>query len=285
MDEPACHILQKEANGMEQSNEISHFMSRFSEEVLEIVAVTGASGIGAGRANGNSLWHASIPLIAWMDVTNPEVIHQEELRLEWLVDDEGWKAAKELLSSNSLVHLLVQQGEHSFMLVHVVNSSYDHPKLEQIRLDAMKPIHYEDEVFGSFVLDQRVKFFEKEIIWANQAGMLYFDWDEDEQQMRSALQTAYVLFSDQERWNEQIRAYAAEQLVELANDWLQDNDEPQYAEITPGLFVKLMELDSISVYPNGDFELFFRDGDMFWGHSIIVDGNINGSLNSAEIAG
>lgn len=270
---------------MEQSNEISHFMSRFSEEVMEIAAVTGASGIGAGRANGNTLWHASIPLIAWMDVTNQEVIHQEELRLEWLVDDEGWKAAKDLLSSNSLVHLLVHKGEHSFMLVHVVASSYQHPKLEQIRLDAMKPVFYEDSLLGSFVLDKRVKLFEKEISWDGQEGILYFDWDEEEQVMKSALQTAYALIQDQEHWSQQIRAYAAEQLAELANDWLHDHEEPAYDVITPDLFMKLMELDSISVYPNGDFEVFFRDGDMFWGHSIIVDGNINGSMNSAEIAG
>jgi hypothetical protein len=46
-----------------------------------------------------------------------------------------------------------------------------------------------------------------------------------------------------------------------------------------------MKLSSISVYPDGDFDLFFDDGDMFWGHSIIVTGNINGEFSSAEIAG
>ena len=32
-------------------------------------------------------------------------------------------------------------------------------------------------------------------------------------------------------------------------------------------------------------EFFFDDGDTFWGHSITLDGNINGTLDEAGIAG
>lgn len=103
--------------------------------------------------------------------------------------------------------------------------------------------------------------------------------------MKSALETAYALFNNQDEWSKKIRMYAAEELVELANDWLQDNDEAEIDEITKEMFINFMTLDSISVYPEGDFEIFFFDGDMFWGHCIIVDGNINGDFNSAQIAG
>lgn len=51
------------------------------------------------------------------------------------------------------------------------------------------------------------------------------------------------------------------------------------------MFIEYMELDTIRVYSDGDFNIFFFDGDMFWGHSIVVSGNINGELTSAEIAG
>ncbi|MDS0527663.1 DUF2262 domain-containing protein [Clostridium sp. SHJSY1] len=44
-------------------------------------------------------------------------------------------------------------------------------------------------------------------------------------------------------------------------------------------------IEEISVYSEGEFEVFLSDGDLFAGHCIIVSGNINGSFESATIAG
>ena len=76
-----------------------------------------------------------------------------------------------------------------------------------------------------------------------------------------------------------MKMYAAKELVELANEWLQDDDEAEIDEITKEMFINSITLSSLSVYSEGDFEIFFSDGDIFWGHSIIVSGNIHeGSL-------
>jgi len=44
-----------------------------------------------------------------------------------------------------------------------------------------------------------------------------------------------------------------------------------------------MTIEAISLYPNGDFAMYFLDGDLFWGHSISVTGNVNGVLEDATI--
>lgn len=269
---------------MSISREKSRFENRFTEDVIEIAAVTGASGIGAGRAGGAKLWNASIPLIAWKNVLSNET-KIEELRLEWQVNDEEWEQSKDILKKNTVVRLLVRIAENSMMLVEVLEIAYKDDELEMILQDSLKPVFYIDEILGEFELDKSVKTFEKQISWAGEDGNLYFDWDEDENTMKASLETAYELFKNQNEWSMKIRRYAAEELTELANEWLQDNEEAEIAEITKDMFMNLMELDSISVYPDGDFNLFFVDGDMFWGHSIIVSGNINGELTSAEIAG
>lgn len=103
--------------------------------------------------------------------------------------------------------------------------------------------------------------------------------------MREALKTAHTLFNDEEKWNKIIRKYASQKLLDLANDWLEDDDEAEVDEITEEMFINLMEFSNLTVYPDGDFNMYFYDGDMFWGHSIIVSGNINGQFTSAEIAG
>ncbi|MFO1442407.1 DUF2262 domain-containing protein [Bacillus sp. Bva_UNVM-123] len=270
---------------MSKISEKTRFENRFTENVIEIAAVTGASGTGAGRAGGDIMWNASIDLIAWRNLHNNEPIIIEEMRLEWLVDDKEWEKSRELLQKNTVVRLQVRKSENSMMLVKVLEANYQDDELELILQDSLKPVFYHDEILGKFELDKSIKLFEKEISWAGEEGTLYFDWDEDENTMKSALKTAYTLFNEQDDWNRKIRMFASEELVDLANDWLQDNDEAEIEEITKEMFVNFMELSSISVYPDGEFEIFFFDGDMFWGHSIIVDGNINGEISSAHIAG
>lgn len=210
---------------------------------------------------------------------------QEELRLEWLADEEEWKKTRNQLEANAVVRLQVRRGERALMLVKVVATAHKDDELDSLLQEALKPVYYEDEFFGTFGLEKSVKLFEKSISWAREEGTLYFNWDEDGQQMKASLQTAFALFRDPEEWSAKIRAYAAEELVGLANNWLQDNEEAEIGEITKEMFIHFMELDSISVYPDGDFEIFFFDGDMFWGHSLIVRGNTNGTFESAEIAG
>ncbi|PEL51048.1 DUF2262 domain-containing protein, partial [Bacillus toyonensis] len=156
---------------------------------------------------------------------------------------------------------------------------------EIILQDAMKPVFYHDEMLGEFELDKRVKTFEKRMSWASEECHLYFDWNEDKHVMMSALETAHALFKEQDEWNMKMKIYAAKELVELANEWLQDDDEAEIDEITKEMFINSITLSSLSVYSEGDFEIFFLDGDIFWGHSIIVSGNIHEGLSSAEIAG
>lgn len=270
---------------MSKLSEKSRFENRFTDYVIEVAAVTGASGAGAGKAGKDIMWNASIRLIAWKNLSRNEPVKIEEIRLEWLVDDEEWKKSRDILKENTVVRLQVRKGEKSMMLVKILDTAYKDIDLEVILQDSMKPVFYNDELLGEFELDKRVKLFTKKISWAREEGSLYFDWNKDKNSMETALETAYTLFKDQDEWNMKIRTYASEELVELANDWLQDNDEAEIDEITKEMFIDFMKLDSISVYPEGDFEIFFFDGDMFWGHSIIVSGNINGDLTSAEIAG
>ena len=44
-------------------------------------------------------------------------------------------------------------------------------------------------------------------------------------------------------------------------------------------------LSSVSVHEDGEFEFLYDDGDLFWGHAIQVDGNIQTGLSQASIAG
>lgn len=279
-------ILAKElyAN-LYKSNEIKSFESQFSKNIVEIAAVTDAAGVSASKIGEDMMWTASIDLIAWKEFNNNNSVFKKEVRLQWLVTDEELEESRERIAENSILKLEVRKSTESFMLVKVIEMNYRDSDLEAILQDSMKPVYFKDERLGQFELDKSIKVFQKKATWAGEECSLYFDWDENLDIQENALETAYVLFQQEDEWGKKIRDFASENLLDLANDWLQDNEDTELEEVTKDMFISSMSVDSISVYPDGDFEMYFLDGDMFWGHSIVVYGNINGVFTSAEIAG
>lgn len=267
---------------MSKNSEIKTFENRFKDEIFEVAAITGALGVGAGKAGGDKLWTASIKLIGWKNLNSSDPVVREEVRLEWLTDDEGLKEWQKAINESSIVKLKVRKGEKSFMLLELIDPEYKDDELKSILIEELKAVFYEDEVLGRFKLDKGIKTFEADITWAGEEGQLYFDLDEEEA-MEDSLKTAHELFKNEKEWSEKIRAYATSELLELANEWIDEYGDID--EVTEEIFLEAIKLESIGVHPEGDFEVFFFDGDLFAGHCIIVSGNIDGSFQSAEIAG
>jgi hypothetical protein len=255
-------------------------MNSFERKETDIAAVTGANGVSAGISQGDIKWTAMLSIIAWKDLGTQKIL-KERKTIVWPVDDKELAEYRSLINSNSIIRLLIKDIGDKFSLIRVISTDYDDDDLNHILNEALKPVYYDDDLLGRFTLDRRIETFTSPVIWAGEKGTLYFDYDKDESEMKLSLQTAHTLFEGQYLWSAKIKAYAAKELVDLANDWLMENE----AEITEEMFVNRINFDSMSVEPNGSFEIFYFDGDIFAGHSIIVNGNINGEFTSAEIGG
>ena len=156
----------------------------------------------------------------------------------------------------------------------------------------MREITMEVEGLGTFVLERTVDWFETKTDWLGTKINLSFDQDEEEV-MESAIETARTLMEDQKGWDQRIREYAADELLELANDWAEnamDEEESEDSDedrelVSREQFMERMELESIQAQEEGDFEFWFFDGDMFYGHSIHVTGNVEDGPDWAGIEG
>ncbi|MFS3912648.1 DUF2262 domain-containing protein [Bacillus australimaris] len=267
---------------MKINKQITTFEKRFSEDIVSIIAVTGPSGVGAGKAGQQSLWTASIPLIAWKENGH---ITTETIRLCWLTDEEGLREKQAQLHKESIVSLQVRKGESEFMLVSLIDIDIKDQELQEILEEAQKPVFYHDDTLGSFELVKGLDLFEKMIQWNNQECLLYFNLEEEEK-INDSLQTANKLMEKQTKWDSSIKSFAANQLIDLAKDWQeQDESAEEQEELTLDQFIDRMSFESLHVYPDGEFEVYCHDGDLFWGHVIIVTGNINGTFQDAHIAG
>jgi hypothetical protein len=87
-----------------------------------------------------------------------------------------------------------------------------------------------------------------------------------------------------ENYAESAKDYAVKGLLEIKNDtWLDiDNGE---IPLTPEQFKACMLLESIIFADDGSASFYHKDGDLFWGHCIVVEMDSSNNFQSAEIAG
>jgi hypothetical protein len=99
---------------------------------------------------------------------------------------------------------------------------------------------------------------------------------------REDLQTAHALWRNQQRWTTDAIDFAADRLVDLKNSsWLDEGETP----VSVSEFRAKIRLTSMSIGKEGAFVLDFDDGDLFWGHTIIVEGSLQDGLTAADLAG
>lgn len=81
---------------------------------------------------------------------------------------------------------------------------------------------------------------------------------------------------------ETIKHEIVNKLLSLKNDsWLNENE----SEISKSDFIKRIKLNEITFYGDGSSELTFEDDDLFWGHQIVTELNLNNDLINIDIRG
>jgi hypothetical protein len=100
--------------------------------------------------------------------------------------------------------------------------------------------------------------------------------------LEKALKAARTLWLAQKGWTKRINDFAVKELLPLKNNnWLGDDE----AKFSAKRFKARMTLEAITVLPNGDFDFWHDDGNLFWGHSIQISGSITKGPTHADIPG
>lgn len=259
-----------------ENKQFKAFAAKFLPEELTILAVTGANGFGGGKTRGETLWTASIGLTAWMEEDSPD-IHRGEFVLSTIGDEQLLEVLRRRTQPDFIIKFRgrVSEDGKRLLLLDLPEPGFD-PDLKAILAEQKKPVTFWEEGLGTFTLNRQVDWFETEVDWLGGQISLVFDAEEDRAEV---LQRAKTLLAGAADWDQRIRAYAADDLLASANDWAEDE------EITREQFIQRMELESIEIRADGSFEFWFADGDMFYGHSIHVSGDMEHGPDDAAMEG
>ncbi len=144
-----------------------------------------------------------------------------------------------------------------------------------------KPTQLNDPLFGTLTYDEEAGWFKCQSEW-NESKVCLNIFAYDINTANQALRTAKVLWTSMPEWTHKVNTFAVSKLLGLKNDnWLDDDED----KVTAVDFIEAMQLASITVYPDGKFEFWHDDGDLFWGHSIQISGSLSVGLLNADIPG
>lgn len=259
-----------------ESVQYKTFAARFQPEELTILAVTGANGFSGGKTRGDKLWTASIGLTAWMEEDSLEP-HQGSFVLSTLGAERLLETLRRRARADMIVKFRgrVSEDGQRLLLLDLPEPGFE-PRLKTILEEQKKTVTFQEEGLGTFTLNRQVDWFETEVDWLGTTISLVFDQEEDR---ADCIRQAKTLLAAAPDWDRRIRAYAAGELLSSANDWAEDE------EITQEQFMERMELESIEIRGDGGFHFWFSDGDMFYGHSIHVSGDLENGPDEAEMEG
>lgn len=132
--------------------------------------------------------------------------------------------------------------------------------------------------FGEFKFNEKYHYYEL----VNGDYCIFLDCDKSGNTCENALETLKKYENNIIELDEKLRRYASSELLDLANDWLDDDD---MGSITVDEFYECITMPSFTFNNDGSISVYYDDDDVFAGHTICVSTDSSGNPDCAEIAG
>lgn len=252
--------------------------------VTNISGIVSASGAGGTKDVVNDRWSLVFHFDGWRQ--EDMSVQTTELRVEMPVPENDLSTLMARISPYDLLQVKGQIADHpsgrkQALVQEIVSFRIEDTELEARVQELQKPVTVENPWFGTLTLDRSLNWFCGSPTWANEVIGLNLSMDNCDS-IEQPLAVAGELWDSETEWNNKIIECAVQYLLPLKNDtWLEEGE----AELTADDFKKRISLEAITVYPDGTFEFWYDDGDLFWGHSIMVSGSLVDGLDGAGIHG
>ncbi len=252
---------------------------------VDLLGVVDASGVAGTRNPDDELWDLSFTLTVWRTEGTP--VNTNGLTVRHQMTYQEMTRLMDRITPYTVVHIRAHLAEHTefgnpqALLVNIVGVDESDAELNKWVTQLLEPVMFDDDMFGTFTLDRRLQRHTAQTTWRGTPVALHLSAKEPDD-LQNALKTAHTLWQSQDEWDQRIRHFAVVELLPLKNDVWLDEDE---VEVHPDQFKDRMALETVKVYPDGSFEFWHNDGDLFFGHSIRIDGSISDGPTDADIPG
>jgi hypothetical protein len=251
----------------------------------KLTGVIAPSGCGACRPRGQSDWTFTLPLAAWR--FEGQLLSQSPLTLRKRVDEQQAETLQDRLLPYRLVRvrarvaLETELGSPQGLIEEFIDFDPKDAALKQLAADLQNPVVRHEPPFGELLLERSVGWFRGEATWLQTPLRVQLAID-DGCSCDASLRLARTLWEDQALWEQRVKDKVVEELLQIKNDhWLDEGQSPLAAETFRGN----LSFESLTTKPDGTFEFWCNDNDMFWGHAITVEGTLERGITSVTLEG
>ena len=269
---------------------LSEWEDTFEKKEREIIVLRHEGGGGSLR---NGFWEWDAYFLAYVDCETGE-LHKEEGRIEFPVIDKEeppFQFEEETIYKLRVREKLPEEvpegalpSKNHFLVVDILEEDAVCPELEEMLIEYRKPVVLQDDILGELTYDKQLKSFEGNMAWLRGEIHISLYVDKDNKSgITKAKKALKIMVLEQEKWDADLRSFAAQELTKLACEWAESEEEA--ALITEESFAKRISLSLIWVSSGGSFTAYLDDDELFFGHSIAVSGSPKKGLLSADIEG
>lgn len=244
-----------------------------------ILGIVHARGAGGGSTPPAWQWTLKFVLQPWRVRGGP--LRQSPIELRREVEQAELRRMMDVIRPYDMIEVVARGTVAAAELLRLADVRPEDLELQRAAAALQVPLHVEDPEFGSLTFDRRHDWFACRADWCGRRVMLTLEAGNDER-LHASLTTARALWRDPSVWAACIEEFAVQRLLDLKNEaWL----EPDEARIPAQTFRACMVLESVSAAPDGRFEFWYADGDLFWGHAILVAGTLADGPTLADVVG
>ena len=269
---------------------LSEWEDTFEKKEREIIVLRHEGGGGSLR---NGFWEWDAYFLAYVDCETGE-LHKEEGRIEFPVIDKEeppFQFEEETIYKLRVREKLPEEvpegvlpSKNHFLVVDILEENAVCPELEEMLIEYRKPVILQDDILGELTYDKLLKSFEGNLSWLGGRIHISLYVDKDNKSgITKAKKSLKTMVLEQKKWDADLRGFAAKELTKLACEWAESDEEA--ALITEESFAKRISLSLIWATSGGSFTAYLDDDDLFFGHSIAVNGSPKKGILSADIEG
>jgi hypothetical protein len=253
------------------------------QPVAVVHGVVSAFGVSAGRSGSDAPWTCTFSLDAWR--VDGGALIEDVLKIVW--EDE--KGAIGLLHAvvapyatlKIRAHLGPDVAPPTALLQGIVGIDDSDVQLNRFAAERQVPVVFHDEILGDLVLDRSVDLYTGEVAWNDSVVALHLPSAARGIAME-AVARARTVVGAQSAWDRRAREVAASELLALKNETWLEEDEGACSAMD---FIARLSMTTIDFDGDGAISFWLDDGDLFWGHAILVRGDLDVGLLTADLAG